>query len=203
MNTLEFPRIIPAKPALDDAIRLTSEGFSRPVSDAFSRGIEQILKNCDLFYRLEEHDRVSGYGAFKLYEHGMGRILYISSIMTSPKLQGGGWGRAIMNEAVADTDSKYLSFKTQSPRMYAAAQKMVDRLFPDLDGEPIPDDISELGSYIAAQRKLDFPVHRGSYELGAMYGERPQHALGEKFYNLFDFEAGDAVVCIGRVALLN
>src|SRR5438045_1348533 len=69
------------------------------------------------------------------------RVLFAYGELVLPEYQGHHLGSTLLRHALDQTDCELLGLNTQSPIMYAAAENVVDALYPKLDGLPLPPDI--------------------------------------------------------------
>lgn len=188
------------RPDPEEARALSARGFGQERSPHFDRNVDETIEGGSIHYTASHRDVAVGFAALSVYEHQLGKILYLNGIMIDPVAQSSGLAREIIGLAVSDFPAQYFGFRTQSVRMYVAASKIVPDLYPQIThrDEAIPTDITAVGEFIANVRGMDFPLQVGAYGR-PLYGTRPGHALAEIFYGLLDYERGDALVCVGRI----
>lgn len=190
------------KPSDEDVVRLTSEGFGRVPDEQFARDVVAVIDRCHGFRVAidSESGNLAGYVGYSVYEPIEGRTLYLDTVMLDSQHQGRQLSSKLINGAIQnEMDIRYVSFKTQSARMYYAARTMLECIYPTFPSTPIPGDIQSVGDQVAAIRGSTFPIHRGSYGGGSIYLARQVVADHPEFYESINFEAGDAVFCVGKL----
>ncbi len=188
-------------PDIDQAIELTAQGFVRPIDEELRQDVRDHLETGDSFYTVTKNNEEVAYAIFCNYQSPAGKILYLSGVIVEEGHQRQGVSEYIVQQAIVDEAPDYLVFRTQSARMYAAGQKMVNELYPKLDSEDMPFDVRLVGLSVAAAQNSEFPVTKKCYGGKPLYGQRPTHPNHAAFYELCSFAEGDAVLCVGRLAL--
>lgn len=96
--------------------------------------------------------------------------------------------------------------RTQNPVIYAGTKKLVDKLYPNEEGN-IPERIKKIGKHIAKDylKMKDFDensfVSRENYGC-SLYDKTPRHEISNKFCDedlKLDYAKGDCVILIGEV----
>lgn len=194
-------------PTFDEVTLVDEFGFGTSRNPARDEHAARLLEQGDFGLVAIDNESLQpvGYGVFKNYDAvpEIGRALHIKALLTNPTYRQ--WvGRNMIATALEQGKYDFLLFTTASPRMYAAGQQFTQELHPTLDGRPAPPDIVALGkAYLGPEREASYPLVKGIYGGRPLYGVRPDHTLAEQFYNFqgFEYEKGDAMLCIGRVSL--
>lgn len=190
--------IITSPPPLDEATMLASSGFVKPVSDELYEDVRQHMESGDLVFGLMVEDRYIGFVIFCLWDD----VLYLSGIILHEDYQGHASLGDIVEHVRERYDVRYFALRTQSPRMWSAANKVCSRWFPESGVDSVDPDLEKVGRIVAEKIGSEFPFHRGCYG-GPLYGEKPLHRREELQHwwdSVCDFAAGDAVICVGELS---
>lgn len=186
-------RILPVPPSLSVATLIASSGFVQPVSPELQVDVDNHLQEGQLLYSIMGRGETIGFAIFKMF----GEVLYLAGIILREDYQGKGIATQVVDLARAATGAQWLGLRTQSPVMWAAAQKMVCTIFP----HPSTGDVQ---TYLVAQELarnlgMNQVIHHGFYG-GPLYGQKPIHRdprIQNWWDSLCQFERGDAVVVVG------
>lgn len=192
--------IVFERPEYTEAVRLTAAGFGVTADPNFTSSAIRTLDNCEAFVTALGHDSSTyGFVGYTRYYLLGKRIIYLNTVMLDAARQGKGLGARLLRHAVQVEEPEYVSFKTQSARMYTAAQRVFGNVYPSLEGVNTPEDVRKVGEVIASARGGTFPVHKHAYGDGPMYDVRPEILGDPAFYDLIDYSAGDALYCVSRI----
>jgi GNAT superfamily N-acetyltransferase len=189
-------------PRFLDTLVLSALGFGHPPDNDMIKATKEIIAaTADNSYRaVTASGETAAQLLCRIHPIPDGRqVLFAYGELVRPDYQGHHLGSLLLSHALDQTDCELLGLNTQSPVMYAAAENVVDALYPKLDGSPLPPDI--LAVYRALYPKGNFPVNPGVYHGHALYTAMPDHPLADDFYGFPGFhpEQGDALACIGVV----
>ncbi len=191
-------RLMAVAPTLMSAVHMAALGFVKEESEELIRDVREHLESGKLVYRIFADKVEIGFAIFVIYQD----ILYLSGIILTPKFQGRGIVRTVIQQVQRlHRGLSYLALRTQSLRMYLAASRMCDEFYPGLEGEIIPEQFAKRGEYIASLIHSEFPVHLNCYG-GQLYGIKPIYkdpVLQDLWDKLCNFENGDAIIFIGRL----
>lgn len=187
-------QILPVPPSLSIATLIASSGFVQPISPELQVDVDQHLHEGQLVNSIIDRGETIGFAIFKMF----GEVLYLAGIILHEDHQGKGIAPQVVDLARAATGAKWLGLRTQSPVMWAAAQKMVCSIFP----HPSTGDVQ---TYLAAQELardlgMNQVIHHGFYG-GPLYGHKPTHhypRIQNWWDSLCQFDRGDAVVVVGK-----
>ena len=169
----------------------------RPVSKALRRDVDSHFIQGHLHYTVFADEKVIGFAIFNHYKTE--GILYLSGIILHESFQGKDIAREVVKLAKQDTQTSFLVLRTQSLRMWAAADRMVERIFPHpLQRTPLylRMKVSQASYIIGMGGQIIAPHFYGA----PLYGEKPVHSnttIQDWWDDICDFQRGDAVLCIG------
>ncbi len=187
-------RFVQTIPPVDAATLIASSGFVKPVTDGLRQDVDVHLHEGQTVFSILDDDTLVGFAIFNRFEN----LLYLGGIILRESHQGKGIAFQAVAAAQEQRRSRWFGMRTQSLRMWVAAHKWVDTLYPH-------PTIKHEGYFAAAQTlssrlHMDAPVVAGFYG-GPLYGAKPMHhdPKLQRWWDLIcDFERGDAVVCVGR-----
>lgn len=188
-------QIIETVPDLDEAVAVTSRGFVQPVSDGLVEDVRNHLQG-DLVLSLVFEAGLAGYAVFKIQDD----LLYLAGAMIDPTYQGKQVARKLIMHAQLRSGAIYFGLRTQSPIMWSAGKSMCQIWLPSMNGESFDDGLYKALNSTLALAGSPRTFHNGCYG-GALYGEKPVHhdaGVQDWWDRVCNFEAGDAVVCVGR-----
>ena len=106
-------------PDFDQAVEVTSQGFSQPRTESLEDDVRCHLEG-DIVLTLTEGGFVRGYAVFRT-DHD---LLYLAGVMIDPELQGCGIAGRFVARAQEIAGATYLGLRTQSPIMWASGRKL-------------------------------------------------------------------------------
>lgn len=178
------------------AVLAASEGFHQPITPALQVDVSEHLERCHFGLQfLQENGDIAGFALFKHFDD----LLCGGGMMIRPAFQKSGLvGEAILR-AREMTNTSYLAYRTQSPRMWAAGRKITSVWTPQPTGFYHPD-LEEVRARAAHHLRVTPTITPGFFG-SALYGVKPTHAdpvIQAWWDSLCSFENGDAVLCVGR-----
>lgn len=192
--------ILADRPDNEQAIRLTAQGFGVEEDEVFRDEALGVLDGCHGFVCAQLGDKLLGFLGYKVIDIPSGNLLYISTTMVDASSQKQGISSSLISESSGLTSADYIGFRTQSARMYSVAKNLFSSIQPDIElSHPEFDDLWEVGHELAEVRGTDFPVEKGAYGTGPIYSARQVHPGYPTFYNYINFQAGDALLCVGKL----
>lgn len=192
-------KYIERKPSLEDAVRLASEGFCRPVTQALIDDVAQHLEVADFCVCYEDEGNLIGY---QIFHTPIPHLLYIGGTLITPAYQG----RGIKAEATRSIlcmrpELTWISGRTQSPIVWSSVHRIAKELLPNYDPDVCSHEAEELRHQLAFILGMNDPIHEGFYG-GALYGKKPTHhdwKIQAWWDSICNFERGDAVLYMARV----
>lgn len=185
-------------PDLDEAVRLTAEGFRRPVTDALVEDVRVHLAAAEFSLCAREDGMLVCYMIFTV---PVPDVLYISGTLIESSRQGTGIKTAGTVLAFERHPSlRWFSGRTQSSVVWASAARIASELTPNREASALSTEGTACLDALVAALRMSGPTHAGFYG-GPLYGEKPVHhdpAVQAWWDALCDFERGDAVLYLGR-----
>lgn len=150
-------------------------------------------------YLLRNQGKIFAMGAFTPKDIENEKVLYVDGIAIHPQLQGKQVFEQIASKAL-DAE-RFLSLRTQSPRMYAAFSRLCNFVYPN-ESMSCPENLFLLfkGTGENLGMKLDEKgVARGLYGKSLYPKEQTHHTASRLFNDILkvNYGAGDSVLCIG------
>ncbi|MFH1455736.1 MAG: hypothetical protein ABIF40_02195 [archaeon] len=177
-------------------------------SDAFGMvrkrdDVEQHALNVDMLYLIQCKDVITGFATYDFLYSGGEKVLYLNGIVVQQCCQQKGIFSKVNKLAMKQDDFDYLAMRTQNPVVYAAASKIVSKLYPGTTG--MPERVKNVGRYLAQHLgsknfNLGSFVDKGTFGM-CFYGEVPGHKTATSFFTdelKMDLEAGDTVLLVGE-----
>lgn len=160
--------------------------------DAFVDGELVGFCSCDIVYEFDQP------------------AVYLNGAAVDTEFQGRGIGHALVLEAVStachsrDLDEAIIFATTQNPAIVSLLQRTFG-LYPQPEAsEPLPKEVEELMSPLAAwldpDKPFDPPVIRNRYGGEMIYESIPEHPYRAYTDEQLQYNNGDAVLCAGTIS---
>jgi|GEM_PF-1933930 hypothetical protein len=87
---------------------------------------------------------------------------HLHGIVLSQEMQGKGSAEKLVRAALSDLPCRYLTFSTQSPRMFCLARKLTDWMFPDPGHLPLQsEEVVQVYAAVAERRGCEVNLQTG------------------------------------------
>lgn len=173
---------------------LTSEGFMRGcVTPELASDVDQHLQVADriVVARDEQSKTPVAFITASMHEFQAGNepglMYHLEGIIVDPDCQGSGISKELLTEDVIDSKATHLGFHTQNARMRALGGKVAE----------INDQDSIQYANVIDTRNPQGIVDAHRYGNCCLYGN--QEKFAQTAISEIDWQAGDALICIGPV----
>ena len=190
-------------PGLDAATRVAAAGFIQPLTPALRMDVEQHLAEGALVQSVLADGVVVGFAIYRLFEIATARVLYLAGIILDPKIQGRHLAAQSITLAAAELHATHLGLRTQSLRMWFVGERLTEGRWGPHPHRTFSAEEQVLGTELSERIHGGgrFPFLPGFYGT-SLYGAKPIHrdTITQAWWDsICDFEAGDGVVCLGRL----
>lgn len=194
--------LVKTKPDPGAALQIAASGFCQPVSAELEKDVTEHIAGGDLHFSFMQAARTVGFAIFNVWDD----ILYLSGIIMHADYQQ----RRAVQQAVAAArieapSACYLAYRTQSYRMWRAAEPTCDFWFPasSNSSKSVLAELVWVGGRVSQRIGSTFPVHQGWYG-GPLYGKKPVRGsfTDQQGWDWqCNFNRGDALICVGKFAV--
>ncbi|HLC57591.1 MAG TPA: hypothetical protein VJH95_03395 [Candidatus Nanoarchaeia archaeon] len=192
---------------LEELTQIAQDGFGSGITQ---EDVRRHIENSGFVFVFEsrKHEFARrnpfGFSAYSVLDVGGKKVLYLEGIVLRKEFQKCGIFGYVNRAELGLGCFDFFAMRTQNPVVYAAAEKLVDKLYPN--GEQMPEEFRKVGRVIALGylEMDDFAeenfVGRKTYGT-SLYERIPRHGKADKLFDnvlKLDYNAGDSVLLIGK-----